>query len=210
MRIAVPIESSDGERRVSLVPDSVTALRKSGLDVSVESGAGAAAFFIDAATDRERLNIVSWSAVPDELKKCSSIFANRLVIIGGSFVGSGDLHRLSGQGLMSGVLVQALIVDTVLKGLPIRGVGVVVWLPFLVLLMWMAAAPIARPVRFGVLKWTIAVAGFWVMGAFALFVAAGWVVPILIPAATILAAGVAAAIMWRFSRPYPRAEALLT
>jgi len=168
------------------------------------------AFFIDAATDRERLNIVSWSAVPDELKKSSSIFANRLVIIGGSFVGSGDLHRLSGQGLMSGVLVQALIVDTVLKGLPIRGVGVVVWLPFLVLLMWMAAAPIARPVRFGVLKWTIAVAGFWVMGAFALFVAAGWVVPILIPAATILAAGVAAAIMWRFSRPYPRAEALLT
>ena len=165
-------------------------------------------FLIDATTDRGRLSILSWSGIRDELKKSSSIFANRLVLVGASFVGSGDLHRLSGQGLISGVLVQALIADTILKGLPIRRVRVAVWLPFLFVLTWMAAAQIVRPVRFRVLTRTIWAAGFWASGAFALFLTAGWMVPILVPAATILAAGLAAAIIRPFCRPYPQAEAL--
>jgi proton-translocating NAD(P)+ transhydrogenase subunit alpha len=41
MRIGVPKETADGERRVALIPDVVKSLRKSELDVSVESGAGA-------------------------------------------------------------------------------------------------------------------------------------------------------------------------
>jgi NAD(P) transhydrogenase subunit alpha len=40
MRIGVPKESAEGERRVALIPDVVESLRKSELDVSVESGAG--------------------------------------------------------------------------------------------------------------------------------------------------------------------------
>jgi CHASE2 domain-containing sensor protein len=166
-------------------------------------------FLIDTTTDRGRLNILSWSGVRDELKKSSSIFANRLVLVGASFVGSGDLHRLSGQGLISGVLVQALIANTVLKGLPIRGVRVVVWLPFLFLATWMAAAQMVRPVPFKVLTRTLWAAAFWAIGAFASFLAAGWVVPILVPAATILAAGLAAAMIRPFCRPYPQAEALM-
>ena len=49
MRIAVPRETAPGERRVALVPDSVARLRKSGHDVVVEPGAGAAAGFTDEA-----------------------------------------------------------------------------------------------------------------------------------------------------------------
>jgi H+-translocating NAD(P) transhydrogenase subunit alpha len=41
MRIGVPKETAEGERRVALVPDVVRSLRKSELDVAVESGAGA-------------------------------------------------------------------------------------------------------------------------------------------------------------------------
>jgi NAD(P) transhydrogenase subunit alpha len=41
MRIGVPKETAEGERRVALIPDVVKSLRKSELDVSVESGAGA-------------------------------------------------------------------------------------------------------------------------------------------------------------------------
>ncbi len=40
MRIGVPKESAEGERRVALIPDVVGSLRKSELDVAVESGAG--------------------------------------------------------------------------------------------------------------------------------------------------------------------------
>ncbi len=49
MRIAVLRETAPRERRVALTPDSVARLRRAGLEVSVERGAGAAAGFPDAA-----------------------------------------------------------------------------------------------------------------------------------------------------------------
>ncbi len=41
MRIGVPKETAEGERRVALIPDVVKSLKESPLDVAVESGAGA-------------------------------------------------------------------------------------------------------------------------------------------------------------------------
>ena len=40
MRVAVPKEIKDGEKRVALVPDIISKLTKAGLDVVIESGAG--------------------------------------------------------------------------------------------------------------------------------------------------------------------------
>jgi proton-translocating NAD(P)+ transhydrogenase subunit alpha len=48
MRIGVPREAVDGERRVALVPESVARLVKSGVEVAVERGAGVPANFPDA------------------------------------------------------------------------------------------------------------------------------------------------------------------
>jgi NAD(P) transhydrogenase subunit alpha len=54
MKIGVPKETFPGERRVAIVPGVIAALRKLGLDVVVEQGAGAAAGFPDAAfTDQQ-------------------------------------------------------------------------------------------------------------------------------------------------------------
>jgi NAD(P) transhydrogenase subunit alpha len=47
MRIGVPKETAAGERRVALVPELVTKLTGSGIDVVVEPGAGEAASFTD-------------------------------------------------------------------------------------------------------------------------------------------------------------------
>jgi len=49
MRIAIPREVAEGETRVGLVPETAAKLVKSGFQVAVESGAGAAAFHFDAA-----------------------------------------------------------------------------------------------------------------------------------------------------------------
>jgi NAD(P) transhydrogenase subunit alpha len=49
MNIAVPREVAPGERRVALVPESVGRLTKAGNRVVIESGAGVAAGFTDAA-----------------------------------------------------------------------------------------------------------------------------------------------------------------
>ncbi len=46
MRIGVPRETLEGERRVALVPDAVSRLVKSGVEVVVEHGAGLSAFSI--------------------------------------------------------------------------------------------------------------------------------------------------------------------
>ena len=52
MRIAVPRESAESEGRVALVPDGVARLVKAGHEVAVETGAGAAAGFLDAQYER--------------------------------------------------------------------------------------------------------------------------------------------------------------
>lgn len=49
MRLAIPRETTPGETRVSLVPETVMKLVKASLQVSVESGAGTAASFPDQA-----------------------------------------------------------------------------------------------------------------------------------------------------------------
>lgn len=48
MIVAAPRETAEGERRVALVPELVAKLRKAGLDVYVQAGAGEAAGFADA------------------------------------------------------------------------------------------------------------------------------------------------------------------
>jgi NAD(P) transhydrogenase subunit alpha len=49
MRIAVPKETRENERRVALVPESVKKLVKAGIEVVIERGAGESAFLGDAA-----------------------------------------------------------------------------------------------------------------------------------------------------------------
>jgi NAD(P) transhydrogenase subunit alpha len=49
MRIGVPKETAAGERRVALVPELVSKLTESGIDIVVEPGAGEAASFTDEA-----------------------------------------------------------------------------------------------------------------------------------------------------------------
>src|SRR6202050_3394678 len=49
MRIGVPRENTSGEHRVALVPEVVSKLKAKGLDVVIQSGAGADALLSDAA-----------------------------------------------------------------------------------------------------------------------------------------------------------------
>ena len=59
MKVGVPKETLRGETRVALIPASVAALKKAGLDVLIERGAGAAAGFIDAAYEQAGATVAS-------------------------------------------------------------------------------------------------------------------------------------------------------
>ena len=63
MRVGVPKETAPGETRVSLIPTGAATLQKAGLEVVVETDAGAAAGFPDAAYRDQGATIVPRSDV---------------------------------------------------------------------------------------------------------------------------------------------------
>ena len=63
MRIGVPKETWPGETRVALIPAGVAALIKTGLDVAVEEGAGAAAGFLDPAYQAQGATLLPRAAL---------------------------------------------------------------------------------------------------------------------------------------------------
>jgi len=58
VKVGTPKESAPDERRVALVPDTVTRLAQAALEVNVESGAGAAAYITDDAYRQAGATIV--------------------------------------------------------------------------------------------------------------------------------------------------------
>ena len=59
MRAGVPRETAARETRVALIPSGAATLRKAGLEVAVEAGAGVAAGFTDAAYREQGASVVS-------------------------------------------------------------------------------------------------------------------------------------------------------
>src|SRR5262245_40619621 len=49
MKVSVPKEQTEGERRVALVPEVVQRLTQGGVDVVIEAGAGDSAYQLDSA-----------------------------------------------------------------------------------------------------------------------------------------------------------------
>jgi H+-translocating NAD(P) transhydrogenase subunit alpha len=65
MRVAVPRETAPGERRVALVPETVSKLREAGFEIRVERDAGAAAGFLDEAYRDAGAEVVGASGLLD-------------------------------------------------------------------------------------------------------------------------------------------------
>ena len=63
LRIGVPTETAPSERRVALVPDTVRRLADGGVEILVETGAGEAASFLDAAYEEAGARIASGDEV---------------------------------------------------------------------------------------------------------------------------------------------------
>ncbi len=62
MKIAVAKEIEVGERRVALIPDTVSRLVKKGFEIAVEAGAGEGSFFDDRAYEEAGATVVSDTA----------------------------------------------------------------------------------------------------------------------------------------------------
>ncbi|MGH3343439.1 MAG: Re/Si-specific NAD(P)(+) transhydrogenase subunit alpha [Carbonactinosporaceae bacterium] len=65
MRVGVPRETREGERRVALVPEAAARLVDAGLDVAVESGAGRHAYHADEAYREAGASVVQGDVLQD-------------------------------------------------------------------------------------------------------------------------------------------------
>ena len=72
MRLGTPREVIEGEARVGMTPDSARQLQKLGYDCAIESGAGLAAGFSDAAYEAAGVEVIKTAAA---LWKASDIIA---------------------------------------------------------------------------------------------------------------------------------------
>jgi CHASE2 domain-containing sensor protein len=79
-------------------------------------------FWIDASVRSRDIPWIPWKEVPARLASAPDLFRDRLVIAGANF--AEDRHRVPPVPvLVPGVLVQAVIANTILTGLPVRGAG---------------------------------------------------------------------------------------
>src|SRR5947208_504082 len=109
--------------------------------------------WLDFSLDRDAFQRIAWRNVSAALESEPARFRDALVLVGGEFAASGDEAHLIPDGvtspaLVSGLLLQALAVNTILDGLPIRQAPV-----------W---------------PWVLASATAAAMGAFALLVRPAW------------------------------------
>lgn len=91
MIVAVPKETSPGEKRVALTPDGVKALKKIGSDVVVETGAGAAAGYVDQAYTDAGAQIVA------------DAYQNANVVLK-VYASEADADKIPGGALLAGFL----------------------------------------------------------------------------------------------------------
>jgi NAD(P) transhydrogenase subunit alpha len=80
VKVATPKERAQDERRVALVPDTAAKLIAAGLDVTVEEGAGAAAFFSD--NDYEKAGVVVVQDVASLLKDADAVLKVQAPAVG--------------------------------------------------------------------------------------------------------------------------------
>lgn len=116
MKVGVPKEVHAGERRVAATPDTVKKLRKLGFEVLVESGAGVAASFTDAAYAAAEATIVQSS---EAVWQADVVLKVRPPEID-SRTGTSEIERVhSGQVLVSFVWPaknEALVAQLAAKG----------------------------------------------------------------------------------------------
>ena len=116
--VGVLRETAPGERRVALTPDGVTRLLKAGCTVAVESGAGAAAWFTDAAYTAAGARLADRAGVCStcDVLVCVHPPGDRASLVAGQVL-IGLLAPLTDPGLAA-ELAEAKVTAVSLDGLP--------------------------------------------------------------------------------------------
>ncbi len=165
-------------------------------------------FWIDTRIDWPHYARISWHQVPTALERSPGLFRDQIVLVGGDFRGSGDdyhrvPHRSGRNTAVSGLTLQALMVDTIGAGLPLREAGKTPVLMITVLGIALAMAGVLSARRAGpIVAWSAAGAVLYLALSFPLFWWAGLMLPITTPL-FLLGTGLFTALILRRNLPSP-------
>jgi serine/threonine protein kinase len=164
--------------------------------------------WVDHSVDRSQFQRISWKDLPATLDLSGTEFSDRLVLIGGDFAGGGDHHpipsRVAQREDVSGLILQALVVNTLLEGSRFRELG---FMPSLVLssliggLLVLAILNIPDSLTPLLLAVGLLVAQLVLI--FLLFRWRGWILPMVGPISTVLLAGAVGLLVRRWLGPLP-------
>jgi serine/threonine protein kinase len=160
-------------------------------------------FWIDTRIDWPRYARISWRHVPAALRRNPELFRGQLVLLGGDFRGSGDdyhrvAHRAGTSGAVSGLTLQALMVDTIGAGLPIREPARMPALAAAALGTVLAAAWVLCAYRvWPIAVWLAAGAGVYLAVSFPVFWWTGLMFPVSAPLLLVVLGLLAALVLRR-------------
>jgi serine/threonine protein kinase len=132
-------------------------------------------FPIDYSADWRKIERLSWKDLPHYLEFESAVFRDRLVLVGGDYVASGDDYyripaRVGSLQAVSGVMLEGLIVNTILADFPIRETRATTrFFAVVVLVAAVLAVVLCFPRLPFVAILFIGVNALYVLGAFLLF-----------------------------------------
>jgi serine/threonine protein kinase len=144
--------------------------------------------WIDYSVDWTKFRRMSWKDVPHVLAKEPEAFRDRVILVGGEFAGSGDVYSAipyasTLPGEVSGLVLQALTLNTLLEGRQIKTIDE----RFLIAFLWVAiAVAVMALLSLPGSAWTIStvamVGVLYLVVSFLLFRWNHWLWPIAVPA----------------------------
>jgi serine/threonine protein kinase/CHASE2 domain-containing sensor protein len=163
---------------------------------------GDRALWIDGSIDPRGFERVSFRHLDQVLEREPHHFQDRFVLLGGDFAAAGDnlYHVPHPHGLpdpIPGIVLQALVLQTLIDGAPIRQPGLAWTWAAISVAAGVAAAAILLASRPLAVAAAPLAGGVWLAAAFLLFTAARELVPIAAPAGALLLVAIAAAVLRR-------------
>lgn len=166
--------------------------------------------WIDASVATSRFERISWADLPASLE-CNT-FRGRLVIVGAEYEGSGDTgrkipHPRWSPALGSGLVMQALMIGTLLNGMPVREIGWVIHLAWACLLGSLGGAVILcmRTIGKGI-AFLFFSAGLHILLAIVMFRLDQFLIPMFHPILVIVLSVASSIVLLRRLSPYPKNE----
>jgi serine/threonine protein kinase len=166
-------------------------------------------FLLDGSIDVTRIRSYSWKDVDRILESDPARLRGKLLVVGGAFVGSGDeLHRTP-LGTISGPMLQAVAIDTIVAGFPYRAAATAPVIAFVFAIATAVAYVLLTRRR---LRVAIVVLLFGslltVSASVAVFRTVRRITPVAAPLVSIMAAFITSGVVRRQLGEFPASEAV--